>query len=66
MTGIRGGAKSNERVMGVGFIFIQFLHCNEKPIYVFNECRNWETGHYNSVLDKLAAQFHFWEYMNGN
>ncbi len=30
------------------------------------ECRNWETEHYNSVLDKLAAQFHFWEFINGN
>jgi hypothetical protein len=31
------------------------------------ECRNWEREHYNSVLEiKEAAQFYFWEYVNGN
>jgi hypothetical protein len=33
------------------------------------ECRNLKTEHYNSVLEirRLhSAQFHFWEYINGN
>ncbi len=33
-----------------------------------HECRNWETDHYNSVLERTtqAAQFYFWEYINRN
>jgi hypothetical protein len=31
-----------------------------------HECRNWETEHYNSVLEIMSAQFHFWEYINRN
>ncbi len=35
------------------------------------ECSNWETEHFNSVLEirwmhTHSAQFHLWEYINGN
>jgi len=36
------------------------IYVNLSQIY---ECRNWETEHYNSVME---YQFHFWEYINGN
>ncbi len=29
-----------------------------------HECGNWETEHYNSVLE--ITQFHFWEYIDWN
>jgi hypothetical protein len=41
-------------------------YINLSQIY---ECKNWETEHYNTVLEirRLhSAQFHFWKYIDGN
>jgi hypothetical protein len=42
-------------------------------IYIYNRSQhrymnveNWETEHYDSVLEIRAAQFHFWKYINRN
>jgi hypothetical protein len=31
-----------------------------------HECRNWETEHYNSVLEITRLRFHFLEFINQN
>jgi hypothetical protein len=50
-----------------------WLQKNSWPILVIyksltdKECRNWETEHFNSVLEiTRPAQCHFWEYINVN
>jgi hypothetical protein len=37
------------------------IHINRSQIH---ECGNWETEHYNSVLEITSP--HFWEYINQN
>ncbi len=44
--------------IGRPILDIQYINLSQ----IF-ECRNWETEHYNSVLE---ITIHFWEYINGN
>ncbi len=32
--------------------------------FLIYECRNWETEHYNSILEIRMISFIFWEYIN--
>ncbi len=51
-------------IFGCSKIDTPILEIGTSQIY---ECRNWETEHYNSVLEITrlhSTQFHFWEYIN--